>query len=82
MPIVVDRLWLYPVKGMTAHPLDALRLDPGSGVPGDRRFAIALGRTTFDAAGRIQQVNQFNCILTLLFPDVEIDRKVLILMFL
>ena len=50
MPIVVDRLWVHPVKGMTAQSLDTVALDPVSGVPGDRRFAIALGRMTFDPA--------------------------------
>ena len=38
----------YPVKGLTAEPIEAVDLRPGSGFPDDRRFAIALGTTAYD----------------------------------
>ena len=37
----VAACYLYPVKGMTAHPVEALRLAPGASAGGDRAFVFA-----------------------------------------
>ncbi|HLI11018.1 MAG TPA: MOSC domain-containing protein [Alphaproteobacteria bacterium] len=34
-------IYRYPVKGMTAEPLERVRVEAGRRLPGDRRFAIA-----------------------------------------
>jgi uncharacterized protein YcbX len=48
MPIVLDALYRYPVKGLTAESLTCVRLEPGRGIAHDRRFAIAHGATPYD----------------------------------
>jgi uncharacterized protein len=37
----VAELFVYPVKGLTAQPVDQVALRPGAGFPDDRRFALA-----------------------------------------
>jgi uncharacterized protein len=37
----VEELFVYPVKGLSAQPLDRVALRPGEGFPNDRRFAFA-----------------------------------------
>lgn len=46
-PQIAD-IYRYPVKGLSAEPLERVRLSPGQGLPHDRRFAIAHGATSFD----------------------------------
>jgi uncharacterized protein YcbX len=41
MPITLDRIYRFPVKGLPGEPLDAVSLVTGQGLPDDRRFAIA-----------------------------------------
>lgn len=41
MPISIARIFRYPIKGLTAEPLEAAELSPGSSLPHDRRFAIS-----------------------------------------
>lgn len=41
-------IFRYPVKGLSAEPLDRVTLRAGEGVPGDRRFAVAHGASRFD----------------------------------
>ena len=48
MDLSVARLFRYPVKGLSAEPLDRAQLMPGAGLPHDRRFALAHGSTRFD----------------------------------
>jgi uncharacterized protein YcbX len=43
MPLAVARICRYPVKGLSAEPLEAVALEPGRAIAGDRRFAIAHG---------------------------------------
>lgn len=43
MPITLDRIQRFPVKGLQAETLDAVVLATGQGLPNDRRFAIARG---------------------------------------
>jgi uncharacterized protein len=44
----VTAIYRYPVKGLSAEKLDRVTLRPGECLPHDRRFAIALGTTSFD----------------------------------
>jgi uncharacterized protein len=37
----VEGLFRYPVKGLSAQPLDRAELRPGTGIPNDREFAFA-----------------------------------------
>ena len=46
----IDKICRYPVKGLSAEELDRVELVPGEGVPGDRRFALALAGAGFDPA--------------------------------
>jgi uncharacterized protein len=50
MAAIVTQLYRYPVKGLSAEPLDRVALAIGRCLPQDRRYAIALGSTRFDAA--------------------------------
>jgi uncharacterized protein YcbX len=50
MPIRIEALRRYPVKGLSAEPLERMTLAPLAGVPEDRRFAIAHAATRFDPA--------------------------------
>ncbi|WP_007516974.1 MOSC domain-containing protein [Pseudofrankia saprophytica] len=45
---LVTELYRYPVKGLSAEPIDEVALSVGEGVPGDRLFALALPDTQFD----------------------------------
>ena len=45
----VTGLYRYPVKGLSAEPLDWLGLDRRQGLPYDRIYALALGSTVFAA---------------------------------
>ena len=44
----IAALYRYPVKGLSAEPLPLVALAPGTCLPQDRRFAIALPATSFD----------------------------------
>jgi uncharacterized protein YcbX len=44
----VVHLYRYPVKGLSAEPLDSVELTAGRGVPHDRIFALARPDTEFD----------------------------------
>jgi hypothetical protein len=46
----IDRIYRYPVKGLSAEPLAAVALAPGEGLPLDRVFALARPETAFDPA--------------------------------
>jgi uncharacterized protein YcbX len=48
MPITVTELYRYPVKGLSAEPLERCQLTPGEGLAHDRRFALAHGSADFD----------------------------------
>jgi uncharacterized protein len=50
MAAAISAIYRYPVKGLSAEALDRVALDVGQCLPQDRRFAIALGSTAFDAA--------------------------------
>ena len=44
----IARIYRYPVKGLSADPLQRISLAAGRCLPQDRRFAIALPTTDFD----------------------------------
>jgi hypothetical protein len=48
MAATVTAIYRYPIKGLSAERLDRVALMPGECLPHDRRFAIALGSTSFD----------------------------------
>ena len=50
MPLILDHIYRYPVKGWHGESLPAVELATGRGVPHDRRFAIARGDTKTDPA--------------------------------
>lgn len=50
MSAAVAALYRYPVKGLSAEPLERVALAAGAAVPHDRRFAIAHGSTPVDPA--------------------------------
>ena len=50
MPITISSIYRYPVKGLSPERLSRATLSPGRCLPEDRRFAVALGSTRFDAA--------------------------------
>ena len=48
MPISVAHIYRYPVKGLSAQPLERVTLTPGECLPHDRRFALARAATQVD----------------------------------
>lgn len=46
----VERIYRYPVKGLTAEALEEVALAAGETLPHDRRFALAQGDAPFDPA--------------------------------
>ncbi len=50
MSIRVASIYRYPVKGLSAEPLNRVTLAPGACLPHDRRFAIAKAATHIDPA--------------------------------
>ncbi|MDE2333232.1 MAG: MOSC domain-containing protein [Rhodospirillales bacterium] len=46
----VERLYRYPVKGLTAEALEETQVNPGRAIPWDRAFALAQGDSLFDPA--------------------------------
>src|SRR6476659_5225659 len=50
VPMRVEHIYRYPVKGLTAEALEEVLLSPGECLPHDRRFALAQGDSPFDPA--------------------------------
>src|SRR3712207_9192165 len=50
IPMRVEHIYRYPVKGLTAEALEEVRLTPGQCLPHDRRFALAQGDAPLDPA--------------------------------
>lgn len=46
----VERITRYPVKGLSPEQMEEVELQPGEGLPHDRRFAFAQGDSAFDPA--------------------------------
>jgi hypothetical protein len=49
-PAIIEKIFRYPVKGLSAEPLSDTRLTAGETVPGDRLYAIENGPIGFDPA--------------------------------
>jgi uncharacterized protein YcbX len=50
VPMRVEHIYRYPVKGLTAEALEEVLLSPGECLPHDRRFALAQGDSPMDPA--------------------------------
>jgi len=48
MPVKLGEIRRYPVKGLNGEALDETVLEPGEGLPHDRRFALAHAASQFD----------------------------------
>ena len=60
----VERIYRYPVKGLTAESMETVRLAEGETLPHDRRFALAQGDAPFDeAAPTWLQKRHFGCLM-------------------
>ena len=46
----IDAIFRFPVKGLSAEALERVEVVAGEGLPGDRRFALALAGAAFDPA--------------------------------
>ena len=60
----VERLYRFPVKGLSAESLEATELSAGETLPHDRRFALAQGDAPFDpATPRFLPKQNFACMM-------------------
>ncbi|WP_376089987.1 MOSC domain-containing protein [Roseomonas sp. CCTCC AB2023176] len=60
----IERIYRYPVKGLTAESLEEVALTEGQTLPHDRRFALVQGDTEFDAASpRFLPKQNFACMM-------------------
>ncbi|MBP0447609.1 MOSC domain-containing protein [Roseomonas sp. SSH11] len=60
----VERLYRYPVKGLSAESLEEVELAAGETIPHDRRFALAQGDAPFDEAEpRFLPKQNFACMM-------------------
>lgn len=60
----IEKIYRYPVKGLTAEALEDVALSPGETLPHDRRFALAQGDSPFDpAAPTWLQKRHFGCLM-------------------
>lgn len=60
----VERLYRYPVKGLTAEALETVEVHTGQALPWDRAFALAQGDSGFDPAAPVfLHKSNFMCLL-------------------
>ncbi|NBS45371.1 MAG: MOSC domain-containing protein, partial [Acetobacteraceae bacterium] len=60
----IEKIYRYPVKGLSAEAMEAVALTPGEMLPHDRRFALAQGDAPFDvAAPRWLSKRNFGCLM-------------------
>lgn len=50
MAMQIKTMFRYPVKGLSAEPIDGAMLEPGRAIDRDRAFALAQGNCAFDPA--------------------------------
>ena len=60
----IERLYRYPVKGLTAEALEEVHVEPGRALPWDRAFALAQGDSGFDPDAPVfMHKSNFMCLL-------------------
>lgn len=60
----LERIYRYPVKGLSAEAMEDVELTAGETLPHDRRFALAQGDAPFDeAAPRFLPKQNFGCLM-------------------
>jgi uncharacterized protein YcbX len=60
----IERIYRFPVKGLSPESLAEVLLEPGGTIPQDRRFALAQGDAPFDpAAPRFLPKQNFGCLM-------------------
>lgn len=60
----IEKIYRYPVKGLTAEALEEVALTAGATLPEDRRFALAQGDAPFDPANPTWlQKRHFGCLM-------------------
>lgn len=60
----VEKIYRYPVKGLSAEALEEVALTEGAMLPHDRRFALAQGDSPFDPANPAWvQKRHFGCLM-------------------
>jgi len=60
----IEKIYRYPVKGLSAEAMEAVALTPGEMLAHDRRFALAQGDAPFDvAAPRWLSKRNFGCLM-------------------
>ena len=60
----IERLYRYPVKGLTAEALEEVHVEAGGALPWDRAFALAQGDSGFDAGQPVwMHKSNFMCLL-------------------
>ena len=60
----VEKIYRYPVKGLTAEAMEEVALSEGAMLPHDRRFALAQGDSPFDPANPTWlQKRHFGCLM-------------------
>jgi uncharacterized protein YcbX len=60
----IERLYRYPVKGLTPEALELANIEPGHALPWDRAFALAQGDAEIDpAAPRWLPKTNFMCLM-------------------
>lgn len=60
----IERIYRYPVKGLSPESLEEVVAAPGETLPQDRRFALAQGDAPFDpAAPRFLPKQNFGCLM-------------------
>lgn len=60
----IERLYRYPVKGLSAEALEEAHVEPGGALPWDRAFALAQGDAPFDPnAPQFLPKSNFMCLL-------------------
>lgn len=60
----IERIYRYPVKGLTAEALEEVVVEEGQTLPHDRRFALAQGDSGFDPeAPRFRPKQNFACLM-------------------
>jgi uncharacterized protein YcbX len=60
----IERIYRYPVKGLSPEALEEVLVEPGGTLPQDRRFALAQGDAPFDPASpRFLPKQNFGCLM-------------------